>query len=166
MAGIGLARIVGGHFRRAQLGVAVWGATLALGMTQAAQLFAGWPDSGAFISAFSHYLGPGERYLVEAPEVPIYYLMSRPDAQLWQFGSTYVIFYTDSHGETLTGDAGFAAAIRDGYYQVIVYNGVDTPPVDAVIAHALQTSSLYRLAQIVPSTGDFANVPYYIWVRR
>lgn len=92
--------------------------------------------------------------------------MSSPDAQPYQFASTYRLSYTDTHGGTLTGDAGYAAAISDGYYQVIAYNGVDTPPVDAVIAHALQTSTRYRLAQIVPSTGAFGNVPYYIWVRR
>ena len=77
-----------------------------------------------------------------------------------------MISYTDSHGRTLTGDAGFAAAISDGYYQVIAYNGAATPQVDEVISRALQTSSTYRLAQIVPSTGDFASVPYYIWIRR
>ena len=36
--GVGLARIVGDHFRRAQIGIAVWGAALALGMTQANNL--------------------------------------------------------------------------------------------------------------------------------
>ncbi|HCU97333.1 MAG TPA: hypothetical protein DHU96_33350 [Actinobacteria bacterium] len=78
----------------------------------------------------------------------------------------HYLSYTGTHGGTLTGDAGYAAAISDGYYQVIAYNGVDTPPADTVIAHALQTSTRYRLAQIVPNTGAFGNVPYYVWVRR
>jgi 4-amino-4-deoxy-L-arabinose transferase-like glycosyltransferase len=166
MAGMGLARIVGDHFRRAQIGVAVWGLVLLLGMVQASQLFTGWPDSRPLTSALSGYLRPGARYLVEVPEVPIYYLMGRPDAQPRQFTSTFVIAYTDSHGQTLTGTPGFVAAIRDGYFQVVAYNGTVTPEVDGAIARALQTSGSYRLARVVLFRGAFARAPYYIWVKR
>ena len=34
LAGIGLTRIIGDHFRRAQVGIAIWGAALVIGMTQ------------------------------------------------------------------------------------------------------------------------------------
>jgi hypothetical protein len=69
-AGVGLARIVGDHFRRAQVGIAIWGAALVLGMTQAGDLFSAWPSSTAFVSQLSHYLGPHAHYLVEVDEVP------------------------------------------------------------------------------------------------
>jgi hypothetical protein len=166
MAGVGFARIVGDHFRRAQVGVAIWGLVLVLGMVQASQLFASWPDARPLTGALSGYLRPGARYLVEVPEVPIYYLMGRPGAQPRQFTSTFFIAYTDSHGQALTGTPGYVAAIRDGYFQVVAYNGTVTPAVDGAVARALQTSGAYRLARIVLSKGTFAQAPYYIWVKR
>jgi hypothetical protein len=119
-------------------------AVLILGMVQAGQLFTGWPDARPLAGALSGYLGPGARYLVEVPEVPIYYLMGRPGAQPRQFTSTFVIAYTDSRGQTLTGTPGFVAAI----------------------AHVLQNSRSYRLAKIALFQGAFAHAPYYIWVKR
>jgi 4-amino-4-deoxy-L-arabinose transferase-like glycosyltransferase len=165
MAGFGLARIIGEHFRRAQVGIAVWGVALVFGLVQASIQF-GWPNSAVFVRDLSSYLRPGAHYLVEVPEVPTYYLMARADAQPYQFTSTYVISYTDSQGQTLTGNAGFVAAIRDGYFRVIAYNGVTTPATDAVIAHALQVSSSYRLAKVVLSDSSYGRIPYYIWVKR
>ena len=57
-AGIGLTRIIGDHFRRAQVGIAIWGAALVIGMTQANNLFTAWPDSGGFIKVMSQHLAP------------------------------------------------------------------------------------------------------------
>ena len=51
MAGVGLARLVGDHFRRAQIGIVVWAVALVLGLSQTSQLFGSWPDSSAL--AFS-----------------------------------------------------------------------------------------------------------------
>ncbi len=93
-AGIGLTRIIGDHFRRAQVGIAIWGAALVIGMTQANDLFDGWPDSSAFVPVLAHYLQPGAHYLVEVDEVPIYYLRHHADAQPDQFTSTYFIGYS------------------------------------------------------------------------
>ena len=70
--GVGLARIVGDHFRRAQIGIAVWGAALAIGMTQANNLFNAWPNSTVLVTDMTKYLRPGAHYLVEVDEVPIY----------------------------------------------------------------------------------------------
>jgi hypothetical protein len=164
MAGVGLARIVGDHFRRAQVGIAIWGAALLLGMMQSNELFNAWPNSRVFVQDMAHYLRPGAHYLVEVDEVPIYYLRAHPDAQPDQFTSTYFISYTDKQGQTLTGIAGYQAAIRDGYFQVVSYNGQVTPPVDNALAHALETSPDYRLAASIPNGDD--TVTYYVWVRR
>lgn len=165
MAGLGLARLIGDHFRRAQVGVAVWGAALVFGIVQADAQY-GWPNSSGFTRAFSRYLQPGAHYLVEVPEVPIYYLRGRPGAQPYQFASTYAITYADAKGQTLTGDAGFAAAIRGGYFHAIAYNGITTPATDRVIARALQANGSYRLANVVLTNSSYGRIPYYIWVKR
>jgi hypothetical protein len=164
MAGVGLARIIGDHFRRAQVGIAIWGAALLLGMMQSNELFDGWPNSQVFVQDMARYLQPGAHYLVEVDEVPIYYLRGHHDAEPDQFTSTYFISYTDKQGQTLTGTAAYQAAIRDGYFRVVCYNYQVTPPVDNAIAHALQASPDYRLAASIPNGND--TVTYYVWVRR
>jgi hypothetical protein len=164
LAGIGLARIVGDHFRRAQVGIAIWGAALVIGMTQASDLFTAWPDSNGLVSVMSHYLQPGAHYLVEVDEVPIYYLRSHQDAQPSQFTSTYFISYTDRQGQTLGGNAGFAASIKADYFKVVAYSGQVTPAVDDILARALRSNPDYRLAKSI--TDGNGTVLYYVWVRR
>ena len=163
-AGIGLTRIIGDHFRRAQVGIAIWGAALVIGMTQANDLFDGWPDSSSFVPALAHYLQPGARYLVEVDEVPIYYLRHHADAQPGQFTSTYFIGYTDRQGQYLTGNAGFIAAIKAGYFKVVAFDGQVTPALDNVLASTLRADPDYRLAAAIPANGH--TVTYYVWVRR
>jgi hypothetical protein len=163
IAGVGLARLIGDHFRRAQVGIAVWGATMALGMTQANNLFNAWPNSAIFVDDLAHYLQPGAHYLVEVDEVPIYYLRRDADAQPDQFTSTYYIGYVDQQGQFLTGNAGYVAAIRAGYFQVVAYNFQTTPGVDHVLASTLATDPAYRLADAIPNGND--TVTQYIWVK-
>ncbi len=164
MAGVGLARIIGDHFRRAQVGVAVWGLALMLGMVQANDIFHSWADSRPLVAELSRYLEPRAHYLVEAAEVPTYYLMHNPDARASQFVSTYFIAYTGRNGVTLTGNAGFESAVRQGYFHVIAYDDTVTVPLDNILARMLQTDSSYRLAAALPNSDGQGT--YYIWVRR
>ncbi len=166
MAGVGLARIVGDHFRRPQLGIAVWGAAILLGMTQSAILFGGWGNSTGLVKVLAPQLKPGARYLVEFPEVPVYYLQGRPGALATQFYATSVIFYVDPQGQTLTGDAGFEVAIRNGFFQVITYEGTITPGVGNILASELKKSSPYRLAAVVPDNTPYHTGSYYVWVKK
>jgi Dolichyl-phosphate-mannose-protein mannosyltransferase len=163
IAGVGLARIIGDHFRRTQIGIAIWGASLAIGMTCANNLFDSWPDSSVFVADLARYVHPGDRYLVEVEEVPIYYLRDNPGAQPRQFTSTYVIGYTTKQGQYLTGNAGYIAAIQAGYFNVVAFNYQTTPAVDAVLAKTLAADPHYSLADVIPNSGD--SVRQYIWVK-
>jgi dolichyl-phosphate-mannose-protein mannosyltransferase len=162
IAGVGLVRIIGDHFRRTQIGIAIWGAALALGMTQANNLFNGWPNTSVSIPEMARYLEPGTHYLVEVPEVPIYYLRDHADAQPDQFTSTYNFTYVGPKGETLNGDAAYTAAIKAGYFRMIVFDYSVTPATDNVISRAVDLNPKYRLAAIVPETTGGRQ---YIWVR-
>jgi hypothetical protein len=165
MAGFGLARIMGDYFRRPQFGIAAWSLALVLGMVQSNLLYHSWPSSGPFVNAFSKYLKPHARYLVEVPEVPIYYLMGRSDAQPNQFTSTFYIIYFNKKGQMLTGPAGFTAAVNGGYFQVIAYNNDVTLDADAALAKALKASHSYYLAAQVNLSDAFGPVHYDIWVK-
>jgi hypothetical protein len=163
IAGVGLARVLGDHFRRTQVGIAIWGASLAIGMTCANNLFNAWPNSTALVADMTHYLRPDGRYLVETDEVPIYYLRDHTDAQPRQFTSTYYIGYTTKQGEFQTGDVGYIAAIKAGYFNVVAFNYQTTPAVDAVIAKTLAADPDYSLADVIPNGND--TVRQYIWVK-
>lgn len=162
IAGVGLARIIGDHFRRAQVGIAIWGAGMVLGMTQASTLFTSWPNSTVFVADITRYLQPRAHYLVEVPEVPIYYLRNNAEGQPDQFTSTYYIGYVNTKGQYLTGDAGYTAAIKAGYFRIVAYNDLTTPAVDGVIAHTLAADPDYRLADSVPLSDGATE---YIWVK-
>ncbi len=164
LAGLGLVRLVGDHFRRPQMGLALWCVALVLGVSQSWSLYHAWPSSGPLVKALSAYLRPDARYLVEVPEVPIYYLQGQADAQPDQFWSTYYITYVDSAGQTLTGNAGFTAAIQAGFFRLVAYSDAVTPGADAAIASALRSSRDYRLADVVHMSDSSGPVDYYIWV--
>jgi Dolichyl-phosphate-mannose-protein mannosyltransferase len=165
MAGVGLARLVGDHFRRAQIGILVWAAALIVGLSQATQLLGSWPDPSSLVGELTRYLGPGERYLVENDNVAIYYLRGRPDAQPDQFTSTYFIAYRTPRSQVLTGTQGFLAAVRYGYFRVIIYDGTVTPALDKTLAAALEADPRYRLAGAVPEKARDFRATCYVWVR-
>lgn len=162
IAGVGLARVIGEHFRRMQIGVAVWGTVLTLGMAQANGLFHVWPNSSAYVADLARYLAPGARYLVEVDEVPIYYLRNHSDAQPDQFVSTFYFQYDTKQGRVLTGDPAYTAAIKAGYFRVVAFNYSTTPSTDEVIDRALVINPKYRLANVVPQSNGGNE---YIWVR-
>ncbi|MGH3166408.1 MAG: ArnT family glycosyltransferase, partial [Trebonia sp.] len=166
VAGAGLVRIVGDHFRRPHIGIALWSAALALGMSQSWSLYQAWPSTDPFVSALSRYLAPHASYLVEVPEVPIYYLEGRPDAQPDQFMSTYNITYFNRRGQELTGIPGFTAAVRAGAYKVIAYDETVTPAADQAIEEAIKDSHVYRLARVVHLSDTSGPVNYYLWTKR
>jgi hypothetical protein len=164
IVGVGLAKVVREHFRRLQVGIAIWGLALALGMTTANDEFNLWPNSATYVTDMSHYLKPGAHYLVEVDEVPIYYLRGRPDAQPTQFTSTFAIDYFDPKtNRLLTGNDAYAAAIRDSYFQFVGFDMSTTPDVDAVIAKALAQNPNYRLASVI--TADNNGDREYLWVK-
>lgn len=156
MAGFGLARIMGDRIHWPHFGVAIFSLALVLGLMQSNDLYHAWPQSGTFVRAFSRYLAPNAKYLVEVPEVPIYYLENRPDAQPGQFTSTYNV-------PPLNTPASFAAAVRSGKFQVIAYTGSVTPANDNALANALNASRAYSLvSKVRVGYSEF----YYIWVKR
>ena len=166
MAGVGLTRILGDYFRRPLLAIGVWGLAVLLGMSQAATLFGAWGNSTAFVNAFSRYLKPGANYLVEVPEVPIYYLEGGKDAQAKQFSSTFTITYQNPQGAVLGGVTGYEAAVKNDFFQVIAYDGLTTPGTDNAIASELAKNPDYRRVAVVKEDTAYHTGAYSIWVRK
>ncbi len=165
MAGLGLARVLGDHFRRPHIAVGVWCVALVLGLIQANQLYQSWPNSTQLVQTFSRYLTPHGRYLAEEPSVPIYYLLGHKDARPSQFSSTFYISYRTSKGVRLTGTRGYTAAIKAGYFHVVAYYGGTTPAVDKALGRALANSQAYYLAAQIDLNNPFAPGEYFVWVK-
>jgi 4-amino-4-deoxy-L-arabinose transferase-like glycosyltransferase len=159
MAGFGLARLLGDYIRRPHLGVCIWSFALLLGLVQSTRLYQQWPNSAAYVQVLAQHLKPGAKYLVEAPEVAIYYLEHDQNAQPDQFTSTYSV-------APLTTPADFAAAVKSGKFSVIAYDGDVTPADDAALAKALAADHSYYLAsKIFIGTTSGSGHYEYIWVK-
>jgi hypothetical protein len=148
MAGVGLTRLVGRHFRNPQTGIALWIVLLVLGMTQARDRYAAWPDSTSLVTVLRSQLKPGAHYLVEANWVPQYYLREQTTPTQW--ASTYFMDYTDHAGRNLSGVDAYRSAIVDGYFQIIVLSRTSTVALDDTLIQQLRASTQYRLLGKLP----------------
>jgi hypothetical protein len=159
MAGFGLARLMGDYYRRPHIGVGLWSLALVLAMVQTNRLYQEWPNSTAFVNAFATHLKPKASYLIEAPEVAIYYLQNRSDAQPDQFTSTYSV-------PPLSTSAAYAAAVKNGEFQVIAFDGDVTPATDAALEKALKADHSYYMANKIYIGYTYGAGQYYeIWVK-
>ncbi|MEZ3177430.1 glycosyltransferase family 39 protein [Streptomyces pimonensis] len=163
MAGVGVTRLVGAHFRYPQLGIVLWTAMLCLGIAQADWRFALWPDSSRMVRTVEPHMNSTDRYLASTPEVPLYYFRERTTHRQWQ--SVFGMEYTDGKGTYFAGDAAYRAALRDGEFDLIVLDGLTNPRVDDVVADAVRGNPHYRLLADLPFRNSAGTGEYRIWIR-
>ncbi|MFI5618832.1 glycosyltransferase family 39 protein [Streptomyces sp. NPDC051567] len=155
MAGIGLTRLVGKHFRYPQLGIMLWVTLLCLGIAQSEQRFASWPDARLLTPVLKEHITPGAegRYLASAPHVAVYYLRDRTDGSRW----------------TALSDrpaAAVRAGIDSGAYDLVVLDDVTSPGASRAAEAALAGSGKYHLVGQIPfHIGDGLG-KYRIWAKR
>ncbi|MBR7825763.1 glycosyltransferase family 39 protein [Actinospica sp. MGRD01-02] len=166
LAGYGLARIADKHVLRTLVAISLLGTTLVLGAFQSLTLFHVWPNSSAMVSEIAQNEKPNGRYLVGSDAVAVYGLRATPGFNPHQFIDTWSLSYRDSAGQLLTGTAAFTAAIKAGYFQVIVYTGAENPPVEAVIEADLSHAANYKLVATIPEHTSNGALNYYVWVRQ
>ncbi|MGW3461769.1 glycosyltransferase family 39 protein [Streptomyces olivaceoviridis] len=163
MAGVGVTRLIGAHFRYPQLGIMLWTATLCLGIQQADWRFGVWPDSSKMIQVIDSHVDRKGHYLASTPEVPVYYLRDKTSHRQWQ--GVFALEYTDRKGTYHKGDAAYRAALRDGEFDLIVLDGLTNPRVDAVVAAAVKGNPHYRLLADLPFRNSSGTGHYRIWVK-
>ncbi|MFE9422929.1 ArnT family glycosyltransferase [Kitasatospora sp. NPDC006697] len=162
MAGLGLSRLVGPHFRHPQLGIMLYVVVLVFGMVQAHHEFTP-PDSTRMTEVVQRLEVPNGHYLAEEYEIPAYYLRGTTTWDQWQ--STFAIDYVGKDGKHHGGPEGFHLAVQEGYFNVIVLTGNVTPEADAAVTSALQGSSTYRLVATLPFHTQYGDNTYRIWTR-
>ncbi|MGW4891270.1 ArnT family glycosyltransferase [Kitasatospora sp. NPDC004240] len=162
LAGVGITRLVGAHFRNPQLGILVWVVLLALGLEQSSARYQDGPDDGRLLAVLRVHAEPEGRYLTAVDGLPEYYLgkVSRPEQWVSARKGTE---YHAASGVTLRGDAGSAAAIRDGWFTLVVLDSTAPAATDRALSAALSSSGHYRLiAQFTSPTGDSSTYKVYL----
>jgi hypothetical protein len=163
MAGVGVTRLIGAHFRYPQLGIMLWTATLCLGISQADWRYGVWPDSSKMVQVIDSHVDRKGHYLASTPEVPVYYLRDKTTHRQWQ--GVFALEYTDRKGTYHSGDEAYRAALRDGEFDLIVLDGLTNPRVDAVVADAIKGNPHYRLLADLPFRNSSGTGHYRIWTR-
>ncbi|MFE9439782.1 hypothetical protein ACFYO2_12325 [Streptomyces sp. NPDC006602] len=163
MAGLGMSRLVGPHFRHPQLGIMLYVLTLVFGMVQSQYAYS-FPDSREMTAILRTMVDRKGSYLAEEHEVPAYYLRDRTDYKQWQ--STFGMDYKDKKGKQYSGPDAYRAAVRDGKFDIIVLRGTITPEVDQAVMDALRGNPHYRLAAVAPFMASRGPGEYRIWVKR
>jgi 4-amino-4-deoxy-L-arabinose transferase-like glycosyltransferase len=164
MAGVGMSRMMGAHFRYPQLAIFAWVTLLTLGIAQSQYLYHAWADSTRMVATLESQLKPGGRYLVESSSVARYDLRAKTTPDQWT--STYTIIYTDRKGRLLSGEPGYRAAIREAYFDVIVLNRTVTKELDDRLLRQLRTNGDYRLLAKLPYRTSYGDGHYQVWVKR
>ncbi|MGW1467827.1 ArnT family glycosyltransferase [Streptomyces sp. NPDC002308] len=165
MAGVGLNRLMGAHFRFPQAVIAVGVLALTLGMSQSAQNYGVWPDSTRLIPELAKNVRPGQKWLGQPHEAPVYYLSHQglTDYALWT--SIFYIDYTGREGKHLSGPEGYRAAIDDGWFDGVVLDWSDQPgEIQELIRDELRRSGRYRLATALIYRTSVGSGHFEIWL--
>lgn len=168
MAGFGLAKIIGGHFSRLQIGIAIWLVTLVLGVQQARDQYDSWPTTTPLNTVLAAYYHPSDKVFVDVDEAEVYYLHAWDDTDKWT--TIYWFSYTTKHGQHLVNGPAYAQAIKDGYFDIIAYDASYrySTAFDSTVRHLtfpqmIAASGRYRLVAVLPMNNNYA--PYYVWLR-
>jgi 4-amino-4-deoxy-L-arabinose transferase-like glycosyltransferase len=165
LAGYGMQRLIGAHYQRIQLGIAVWVIALALSVTQTTNLFQAWPSSTKLVATIRHYSQPRGEYLVENSAPVIYSLRDDVNAEPYQIISTFTWQFTDLEGRSFTGAAAYTAAIRDDFFNVVAFDYSATAGVDGQILTALKANHDYYLTTTITQQTSQGYDTYFVWVK-
>ncbi|MCQ4210017.1 glycosyltransferase family 39 protein [Streptomyces longispororuber] len=144
MAGLGVSRMMGAHFRYPQIGIMVYVAALVIGMAQTRELYRP-PDSAAVIGALRDVVDDKGSYLSDDPEISAYYLRAQTRPGQWHQADR---------------GAALSAAVEKHSYDAIVLRSATVP-------EALRGDEDYRqLAVVRPAGKGGTQEPYRIWVKR
>ncbi|WP_254552674.1 glycosyltransferase family 39 protein [Kitasatospora sp. MMS16-BH015] len=167
MAGVGVTRLMGAHFKFPQFAIAVSVLALTMGMSQSAKNYGIWPDTKYLIQDLSYKVQPGQRWLGEPHEGPVYYLSDLGRTSYPQWTSVYYIDYTGRPGPHLSGIPGYRAALQDGWFDGVVLDWSDNPgAVPRAIRDELRAGGKYRLSSALPYQTSAGKGHFEVWLKQ
>lgn len=166
MAGVGLTRLMGAHFKFPQSAIAISSIALTLGMSQSAYNYGLWPDNTYLIQELATKVRPDQRWVGEPHEAPVYYLTNRGLTDYTHWTSVFYIDYTGRPGQHLTGIPGYRAAIHDGWFDGVVLDWSDNPgAVENAIREELRVGGRYRLGSALPYRTSGGQGHFEVWLK-
>lgn len=147
--------------RRWTIALVIGLATFSLGFTQARGFYSEWSDSSDLITMLRTQVRPNGRILAEESEVPRYYLQDI--VSFWQWNNLYWFYYTDKQGLALQDTGAYKAAIREGYWDLIVFRYGPNAAKAHEIDGDLQSGIGYTLITKVPITTSTGTGEYWVW---
>lgn len=151
LAGVGISRMMGAHFRQPQLGILAWVLMLALGISQSTLRFGTWPDSTRLVSVLRTHVSAEGHYLTEVEAVPQYYLRGVTGPDQW----------TSLRGQSASATA---SAIDKGRYDLILLDGASSTDKDKAVTEAIRASGRYRLIAQLPYRVSGGSGAYRVYV--
>lgn len=135
-----------------------------VGLSAARQLYSTWPDADDAAQVLRTVVRPGDtRVLAEEMEVPRYEL--RDVTAGWQWTGLDAFSY-ESAGSTLTGEAAYAAALRDHHFGVVVLRFGPSADTARRIEDDLERDRSWERLPAVPFSTGYGPGAYEIWVVR
>ncbi|MER6471671.1 ArnT family glycosyltransferase [Streptomyces collinus] len=167
MAGVGVTRLMGAHFKFPQWPIAIGAVALTLGLSQSAASFGSWPDTRYLVPQLAYTVRPGQHWLGDPKEGPVYYLGRERRTSYQDWLSFFFIDYRTHDGRHLSGIPGYRAAVRDGYFDGVVldYSG-GLAPAEEAVRQEMRTTGRYRLTSSLPYRTSTGGGHFEIWVRQ
>ena len=133
------------------------------GIPAAARQFHSWPDSTRLIASSETLIArnPGP-VLADDDGNLLYFYLGAELSHVPVIGTWYISYRGPGERRPAHGVAGYADAIRHGYFAVVVLEFVDNQMVDRQIERDLATSGRYHIGG---SIRDGLTRPFLIWVR-
>ncbi|MFE4654896.1 ArnT family glycosyltransferase [Streptomyces sp. NPDC056707] len=165
MAGVGVTRLMGAHFKFPQAAIAVGVLALTLGMSQSAYNYGIWPNTTYLIKELAKTAQHDQKWLGNPHEGPIYYLSGSGLTYYANWTSIFYIDYTGRGGH-MSGVEGYRAAIQDGWFDGVVLDWSATPgDVQTAIRSELRVGGRYRLSAALNYQTAAGHGHFEVWLR-
>ena len=143
-------------------GLAICLVIFSIGIQQAQYLYTEWaPSTNVEYVLRTQVRDASGRYLAEDYDVSRYYLQDVTAP--WQWSSLDFFEYTNQAKQQLSGPAAYAAAIHDGYFNLVELSYGYNAALAVVISSDLKASKQYNLIARIPYHNAYGNGYYWIW---
>jgi hypothetical protein len=167
MAGVGVTRLMGAHVKFPQWAIAIGVVALTLGMSQSAAAYGSWPDTRYLIPQLAYSVRPGQHWLGDPEEGPVYYLSREHLTSYRDWLSFFYIDYATRDGHHLTGIPGYRAAIDASWFDGVVLDYSDgLPAAEQAVRQEMRLTGRYRLLSSLPYQTSTGGGHFEIWVRQ
>jgi hypothetical protein len=133
-----------------------------VGLSQARNLYYGWPNSTTLSTALHTQLRDGSGRIL-AEDIEVSQFDGLDVTYPWQWQSFYYPYYVDKAGQHLYGDAAVARGIKDRYYSWIELSFIYLPNEAYYAAGQMAATRNYDLIDVILVRDSYGGAHYYLF---